>query len=55
MPRQAGLDAPETLYHVRIRGVRGKSIFRDNQDRKELVTRLRDPTKETGTRVLAWS
>jgi putative transposase len=55
MPRQARLDAPGTLHHVMIRGIEGKSIFRDNRDRKEFVTRLGNLTKETGTRVLAWS
>ena len=55
MPRQARLDAPGTLHHVMIRGIEGKSIFRDNRDRKEFVTRLGKLTKETGTRVLAWS
>ncbi len=55
MPRQARLDAPGTLHHVMIRGIEGKSIFRDNRDRKEFVTRLGNLSKETGTRVLAWS
>lgn len=55
MPRQARLDAPGTLHHVMIRGIEGKSIFRDNRDRKEFVTRLGNLRKETGTRVLAWS
>jgi putative transposase len=55
MPRQARLDAPGTLHHVMIRGIEGKSIFRDNRDRKEFVTRLGTLAKETGTRVLAWS
>jgi hypothetical protein len=32
MPRQARLDAPGTLYHVMIRGIEGKSIFRNSQD-----------------------
>ncbi len=52
MPRQARLDAPGTLHHVRLRGIEGKSIFRDNRDRKEFVARLGNLTKETGTRVL---
>ncbi len=55
MPRQARLDAPGTLHHVTIRGIEGKSIFRDNRDRKEFVTRLGNLAKERGTRVLAWS
>jgi REP element-mobilizing transposase RayT len=55
MPRQARLDAPGTLHHVMIRGIEGKAIFRDNRDRKDFVTRLEELTKETGTRILAWS
>jgi hypothetical protein len=31
MPRQARLDAPETLHHVMIRGIKGILIFRDNR------------------------
>jgi len=53
MPRQARLDAPGTLHHVMIRGIEGKSIFRDNRDRKEFVNRLGNLTKDAGTRVLA--
>ncbi len=55
MPRQARLDAPGTLHHVMIRGIEGKRIFRDIQDRKDFVTRLGDLAKQTGTRILAWS
>ena len=35
MPRQARLDAPETLHHMMIRGIERKSIFLDNRDRKD--------------------
>jgi len=41
MPRQARLDAPGTLHHVMIRGMEGKRIFQDTQDRKDFVTRTR--------------
>ena len=54
MPRQARLDAPGTLHHGKIRGIEGKGIFRDTQDRKDFVTRLGDLSKQTGTRILAW-
>jgi hypothetical protein len=40
MPRQAILEAPGILYQVMIRGMEGRRIFRDTQDRKDLVTRL---------------
>ena len=55
MPRQARLDAPGTLHHVMIRGIEGKPIFPDTQDRKDFVTRLGDLSKQTDTRILAWS
>jgi len=55
MPRQARLDAPGTLHHVMIRGIEGKRIFRDTQDRKDFVTRLGDLSEQTSTRILAWS
>jgi hypothetical protein len=38
-----------------IRGIEGKRIFRDTQDRKDPVTRLEDLSKQTGNRILAWS
>jgi len=37
------LTLVNTFYH--LRGIEGKEIFRDTQDRKEFVTR---------TRILAW-
>ena len=55
MPRQARLDAPGTLHHVMIRGIEGKSIFRDNRDRRKFVTCLGNLTKKAGTCVLTWS
>jgi len=55
MPRQARLDTPGTLQHVMIRGIEGKSIFRDNQDRKDFVSRLGNLAKQTGARILAGS
>ncbi|MBU1207877.1 MAG: hypothetical protein KKH04_13265 [Proteobacteria bacterium] len=54
MPRRARLDAPGTLHHVMIRGIEGKGIFRDTQDRKDSVTRLEDLSEQTSTRILAW-
>ena len=55
MPRQAILEAPGTLHHVMIRGMEGKRIFRDAQDREDFVTRLGDLAKQTVTPVLASS
>jgi hypothetical protein len=33
-----------------IRGIEGKGIFRDTQDRKDFVTRLGDLSEQTGNR-----
>ena len=40
MPRQARLDAPGVLHHVRVRGLERRVIFRDDQDRVDFVARL---------------
>ena len=42
MPRRAGLDAPETLHHVIVRGIEKRRIFNDVADRKNFVERLRE-------------
>jgi len=55
MPRQARLDTPGTLHHVMMRGIERKRIFREDEDRKDFVSRLRNLSQETGTRLLAWS
>ncbi|MDP3038264.1 MAG: hypothetical protein Q8O18_00140 [Deltaproteobacteria bacterium] len=55
MPCQVRLDAPGILHQVMIRGIEGKRIFRDTQDRKDFVTRLGDLSKQTGTRIPGWS
>ena len=54
MPRQARLDAPGTLHHVMIRGIEGSTIFGDDEDRKDFLSRVGDLTEKTGTRILAW-
>jgi hypothetical protein len=39
MPRQARLDASGTLHHVMIRGIERSPIFKDDQDRKDFVSK----------------
>jgi len=55
MPRKARLDVPGTLHHVMVWGIEGSNIFRDDEDRKAFVDRIRYLAKETGTRILAWA
>ena len=48
MPRQARLDAPGTLHHVMIRGIEGREIFDDDQDREEFLSRISRLVKKDG-------
>ena len=54
MPRIARLDTPGLLHHVIIRGIERRRIFKDNQDRDNLVDRLSILLPETETRCYAW-
>jgi hypothetical protein len=40
VPRQARLDVPGTLHHVRIRGIERSRIINDVSHRKTFVSRL---------------
>jgi hypothetical protein len=40
MLRGPRLDAPGTLHHVMVRGIKRRSIFRDGRDRDDFVCRL---------------
>ncbi len=55
MPRQARLDSPGTLHHVMVRGMEKAPIFKDDTDREDFVSRMGKLSRETGTRILAWS
>jgi len=54
MPRQARLDAPGTLHHVMIHGIEGIKIFKNDKDRDDFISHIRELVKKTNTRVLAW-
>ena len=55
MPRQARLDSPGTLHHVMIRGIEGRDIVDDDQDRRDFVRRLGEVARASGTTVFAWA
>ena len=55
MPRTARLDAPGILHHIIIRGIERRKIFRDNQDRENLIARLANLLPETKTACYAWA
>jgi len=55
MPRQARLDAPGILHHVIIRGIERRHIFKDDQDRQDLLDRLETLLPETRISCYAWA
>lgn len=55
MPRSARLDAPGVLHHVTIRGIRSRSIFKDDRDRENFLERLGKLLQETRTACYAWA
>jgi REP element-mobilizing transposase RayT len=55
MPRQARLDAPNTLHHVMIRGIEKRRIVDDRFDRKDFVSRIGELATETHTTIYAWA
>jgi putative transposase len=55
MPRQARLDAPGTLHHLMIRGTEGESIFREDKDRQNFLSRLAQISEDTKARIVAWT
>ncbi len=55
MPRQPRLDIPDLLQHVIVRGIERRPIFRDDEDRRNFLDRLRNLLAETGTECYAWA
>jgi REP element-mobilizing transposase RayT len=55
MPRAARLDAPGVLHHVMVRGIEGRSIFTDDTDRMDFLSRLARLLPETHTTCYAWA
>ncbi len=55
MPRQARLDAPDTLHHVMVRGIERTTIFRDDRDRADFVARLARVAEQGALTIYAWA
>ena len=55
MPRQARLDAPDTLHHVMGRGIERTAIFRDDTDRTDFIARLAALAERGAWTVYAWA
>lgn len=55
MGRSARRDFPGAIQHVFTRGLDREPIFRDDDDRQDLYSRMRFLVRTTDFRVLAWS
>jgi REP element-mobilizing transposase RayT len=55
MPRSARIDIPGLLQHVIVRGIERRSIFLDDQDREEFLSRFSFLLRETETDCYAWA
>jgi len=49
MPRQARIDAPDTLHHIICGGIERRKIFKDNTDRNRFLERLGSVLQKTST------
>ena len=47
--------APGTLHHVMMRGTEGESIFREDKDHQNFLSRLSQISEDTEARILAWT
>lgn len=54
MPRGPRINHPGLIYHVMFRGYNRMRIFRDDEDRKDLLRRLNEIAKESKAKVYAW-
>jgi REP element-mobilizing transposase RayT len=54
MARPLRIEYPGAVYHVMARGNRGRSIFRDDQDRERFLETLGEACEKTGWRVHAY-
>lgn len=55
MPRKARIDAPGAVHHIIARGIEGRKIFLDDEDRSDFVKRLSYLIPETQTPCYAWA
>lgn len=54
MARQKRLNLPGAVYHLITRGLNGAALFKDNQDRKEIIRRLAESLGTAKCLCYAW-
>ncbi|MBD3390660.1 MAG: hypothetical protein GF418_01430 [Chitinivibrionales bacterium] len=55
MARRPRFECPGVMTHVMARGIDGKDIYNDNEDRYQFCSRLERLLARTGFRCLAWA
>ncbi len=55
MPRAARIDAPGALHHVIARGIEGRPLFHDDEDRDRFLARLGRLAAEGAVHIYAWA
>ncbi|MCK5708613.1 MAG: transposase [Candidatus Aureabacteria bacterium] len=55
MPRRARLDYPGAFHHVIARGIERKYIFKEEYDKQQLYTGLKELLKVSNVQIYAWS
>jgi REP element-mobilizing transposase RayT len=54
MPRSKRIDIVGGVYHVIVRGIERKGIFKDDTDRKEFLSRFANSLYKTKSKCFAW-
>lgn len=55
MPRNKRINLPGCIYHVIVRGIERKPIFKEEADKEEIIKRLTEGLKVTKCQCLAWA
>ncbi|MFH1259209.1 MAG: transposase [Elusimicrobiota bacterium] len=55
MPRKPRIDRPGLLYHIMVRGIERREIFKDDNDREDFVGRLKKSLEWSGAKCYAWT
>ncbi len=54
MPRTARIDIAGGIYHIITRGIERRTIFKDDNDRKEFLVRLSEELVATKSQCYGW-
>ena len=53
MPRKPRLSVPGALHHIMARGIEGKNIFNDDEDRQQFLSLLETGIAQVGNNYYA--